>query len=126
MEKHMKKVEVEAKKEENVYKFFCPNCFREVRDFKFDDKKFGERGKVLTVRCPSCCYVTRLSCHTEDYDVFGGNQFVYCRQHLRAHFTGWCTVGVDQKVGLGTSDEMEAIKKCRELELPLYDDIKKI
>ena len=37
---------------------------------------------------------------TEDQKIFG-DTLVYCSQHRRVHSTGWCTVGVSDKVGLG-------------------------
>lgn len=58
----------------------------------------------------------------EDELVFGKEQLVYCRQHLRPHSTGWCSVSVSEKVGLGTNDINEAYEKCRRLELYLYED----
>ena len=41
----------------------------------------------------------------DDDTAFGA--FVYCNQHLRAHGTGWCTVGNVEKVALkaATADE---------------------
>jgi hypothetical protein len=62
---------------------------------------------------------------TEDEKVFGIGQWVYCGQHLRPHRTGWCTVGVRDKVGLGTTDETEAWEKCSRLGLRLYKDVMK-
>ena len=32
--------------------------------------------------------------------VFAGD-WVYCSQHLTAHTMGWCTVSIEDKVGLG-------------------------
>lgn len=58
--------------------------------------------------------------------VFG--DWVYCGQHLRAHPTGWCTVGNQDKLGIGpmkgTVEEQaeEANQKCRRLGLKLYGD----
>jgi len=65
---------------------------------------------------------------TKDVYVFGRNEWVYCKQHMRPHLTGWCTVDVKDKVGLGISNyvgsEEDAYKKCREFGLELYEDIK--
>jgi hypothetical protein len=53
-------------------------------------------------------------------------EWVYCGQHLNPHRSGWCTVGVDWKVGLGsfpgTDDEQRrlAAEKCELLGLKLY------
>lgn len=58
--------------------------------------------------------------------MFG--DWVYCAQHMNPHLTGWCTVRNDDKIGLGsfegTHDEQaaKAAKKCREFDLPLFED----
>ena len=57
----------------------------------------------------------------EDYKIFG-KQFVYCFQHLSVHETNWCSVSVDDKVGLGVNTKEEGIEKCRKLGLPLFID----
>jgi hypothetical protein len=49
--------------------------------------------------------------------IFGEDQWVYCKQHLRPHLTGWCSVGVNDKIGLGifgkTEESMKkAYSKC--------------
>jgi len=61
---------------------------------------------------------------TEDETIFGHGAWVYCRQHMNAHPTGWCSVSVRDKVGLGlagTSAEIaqQARAKCQEYGLPL-------
>jgi hypothetical protein len=51
--------------------------------------------------------------------------WVYCRQHRRPHTTGWCTVGLWDKLGLGilgpnTDENREAAaRKCRDFGLPM-------
>jgi len=65
---------------------------------------------------------------TEDELAFGKDHWVYCNQHMRPHTTGWCTVDVRNKVGLGiqgnTDEAMkEAYSKCREWKFKLYKDI---
>lgn len=50
----------------------------------------------------------------EDEVVFGRGAWVYCRQHCRPHETGWCGVGVGDKVGLGVDTAEAAYTKCRE------------
>jgi len=61
---------------------------------------------------------------TEDEIVFGKNMWIYCSQHLRPHVTGWCTVPVREKLGLGLSNdpnnEASAYSKCKHLGLELY------
>lgn len=51
---------------------------------------------------------------TEDEIVFGKDAWIYCRQHRKAHQTGWCGVGVRDKVGLGVKTAQEAQQKCWE------------
>jgi len=52
--------------------------------------------------------------NTPDFKEWG-RAWVYCDQHQRAHMTGWCTVGVSNKVCLcdGDKTEDEATEKCR-------------
>lgn len=57
---------------------------------------------------------------TEDAKQWGDNVWIYCGSHLRPHLTGWCTVGVDNKVHLAVDNERSAYAKCERLELPLY------
>lgn len=59
---------------------------------------------------------------TEDEKVFGKDHWVYCNQHLRPHLTGWCTVDVRNKVGLGIygDNEREAYQKCRDFDLKIF------
>jgi hypothetical protein len=60
---------------------------------------------------------------TED-EILG--EWVYCAQHCRPHRSGWCTVSLNDKVGLGpmngdrTTQEREAVRKCRYLGLFVY------
>ena len=63
----------------------------------------------------------------EDAKVFGENQWVYCRQHMKPHATGWCSVSVNDKLGLGISGNdtqaaKDAYEKCREWNLPIYGE----
>jgi len=55
----------------------------------------------------------------EDYKTFG-EDFVYCRQHLRPHSTGWCTVSVSEKIALGVPTTEEAYKKCESFKLKVF------
>ena len=59
----------------------------------------------------------------DDYIAFGPDQFVYCGSHRRPHRTGWCTVSVSNKLGLGVLTHEEAVAKCRKfgLKLSSYD-----
>lgn len=63
----------------------------------------------------------------EDAAVFGADTFVYCASHRRAHVTGWCTVGVENKVGLGITKSTPggaeaATEKCRRFGLRLFQE----
>jgi hypothetical protein len=67
---------------------------------------------------------------SNDEKTFGSDQWIYCAQHRRAHLTGWCTVGVEDKVGLGiplsagrNESARAASQKCRRLGLPLFEEV---
>lgn len=62
---------------------------------------------------------------TEDVAAFGKDAWVYCKQHMKAHQTGWCSVSPRDKVGLGVQTAQEAYDKCREWGFPLYVDREK-
>ena len=57
-------------------------------------------------------------------------KWVYCGQHLKPHRSGWCSVGIEDKVGLGPlsgnarEQEGAAEAKCRRLGLKIYDPTK--
>jgi hypothetical protein len=44
-------------------------------------------------------------------DVKLGTKFCYCAQHVRVHSTGWCSVGLHDKVALDAETSEEANKK---------------
>lgn len=56
-----------------------------------------------------------------DVAAFGRGAWVYCRQHVKPHPTGWCSVGVYDKIGLGVSTAKEAYAKCEEWDLKIFD-----
>jgi len=58
---------------------------------------------------------------TDDFKAFG-DRWVYCGQHLRPHKTGWCTVGVRDKIVLRALNEKDAILECREKSYKLFAD----
>ncbi len=61
---------------------------------------------------------------TEDEIVFGVKAWVYCRQHMKPHMTGWCGVGNRDKVGLGLFGQpsaKRAYEKCKEFGLEIYN-----
>ncbi len=59
---------------------------------------------------------------TEDEIAFGKGAWVYCRQHVKPHQTGWCGVGPQDKVGLGVATVEQAYAKCRAWGFPLYGE----
>lgn len=52
-----------------------------------------------------------------------GDAWVYCNQHLYVHKTGWCSVGIEDKVCLysGQHTFEEAIMKAKLFGLKLYN-----
>ncbi len=50
---------------------------------------------------------------TEDSKAFGGDRWVYCRQHMNPHTTGWCSVRLEDKVLLDATNMEDAIKECQ-------------
>ena len=54
-----------------------------------------------------------LDGETEDVLFFGRGEWVYCRSHMAAHQTGWCSVSPREKIGLGVETGEEADAKCR-------------
>ena len=62
-------------------------------------------------------------------EVFGKNSWIYCRQHMRPHLTGWCGVDVRDKVGLGIfgiDKAKEAYHKCIDFRFPLINSSRTI
>lgn len=49
---------------------------------------------------------------TEDQIAFGRNSWVYCRQHLRPHKTGWCSVPNFNKTKLDATTDLNAHQEC--------------
>lgn len=47
---------------------------------------------------------------TEDETL---GKYVYCTQHLRVHATGWCTVGVEDKLALQAETLDEAVQEAK-------------
>jgi hypothetical protein len=52
---------------------------------------------------------------TEDSLLKSGDShlgaWVYCKQHLRPHSTGWCTVHADEKIPLDAKTREEAYEE---------------
>lgn len=63
-----------------------------------------------------------LSDEQPDVAAFGRGAWVYCSQHMKPHQTGWCSVSVRDKIGLGVSTAEEAYTKCRDWKLPIYGE----
>lgn len=57
---------------------------------------------------------------SEDDKIYG-TKFVYCGQHLCVHETGWCTVGVLDKIPLlsQTAEEAETEWQMKKIVLQL-------
>ena len=64
---------------------------------------------------------TPLSDEQPDVAAFGRGEWVYCRQHVKPHQTGWCSVAVYDKIGLGVGTAKEAYAKCEEWGLKIFD-----
>lgn len=58
---------------------------------------------------------------TEDYLTFGPNAWIYCKQHLRPHTTGWCTVSTKHKVLLQATTDTEAYRECFDKDFYIFD-----
>lgn len=58
----------------------------------------------------------------KDAEVFGADAWVYCKQHVRPHSTGWCTVDVKDKIKLDATDRTAAIAECRDKGLKMVGD----
>jgi hypothetical protein len=48
--------------------------------------------------------------------------WVYCKSHVRAHVTGWCTVDPSRKVALKATTREEAYAEVRANGWPIYGD----
>lgn len=46
--------------------------------------------------------------------------YVYCASHVGPHASGWCTVGLNQKLGLPADNADDARAWCQDLGLPVY------
>jgi hypothetical protein len=46
--------------------------------------------------------------------------FVYCRQHVGPHSTGWCTVSADDKIPLNAKNIEEAYAECKTKDWRVY------
>jgi hypothetical protein len=87
-----------------------------------DQERAEKQAFELRLMAVEALLRTPFSDETEDVTAFGRDVWVYCRQHMKVHQTGWCSVGVYDKIGLGVKTAQEGIEKCREWALPLYQD----
>lgn len=51
-------------------------------------------------------------------------KFVYCKQHVGPHATGWCTVRAEEKIPLKATNIKEAGVEVRALGLPIFGEDK--
>lgn len=56
-----------------------------------------------------------------DVAAFGRDAWVYCREHVKPHQAGWCSVAVYDKIGLGVATAKEAYAKCEAWGLKIHD-----
>lgn len=56
----------------------------------------------------------------DDAKQFGKDAWVYCKQHLRPHVTGWCTVPNDQKLALDAKNLLDAVAECERKQLRIW------
>ncbi len=61
---------------------------------------------------------------TEDAQVFGVGRWVYCKQHMLPHTTGWCTVSPMDKLLLDATDREAAFAEARGKGLEIYGEAK--
>lgn len=55
-------------------------------------------------------------------DMKGPVAWVYCKQHLRPHPTGWCTVNPGQKIPLNATTSDAAYAEVRTAGWPIYGE----
>lgn len=58
---------------------------------------------------------------TPDEVYFGEDRIVYCSQHMRPHYTGWCNVSVSNKILLESITLEDAALECDARNLTLYN-----
>ncbi len=59
---------------------------------------------------------------TDDEMHFGADTWVYCKQHLRPHVTGWCTVSPDEKIKLAATTRDEAVAEAKRMGLRIFSE----
>jgi hypothetical protein len=47
-------------------------------------------------------------------------KYVYCKQHVAPHNTGWCTVGNDEKIPLKAEDNQSAFWEVADMGLTIH------
>lgn len=96
---------------------------QEVADKRQFIKNYANEKAELRMRLNQLAALIDVPLMDEQPDVaaFGRRAWVYCRQHVKPHETGWCSVGVHDKIGLGVATAEAAYAKCREWGLEIYD-----
>jgi hypothetical protein len=87
-------------------------------------KEYAEEKAELRKRLEDTAALINAPLSDEQPDVatFGRGAWVYCKQHMKAHEVGWCSVSVRDKIGLGVATAKEAQQKCRDWGFELYHD----
>lgn len=49
-------------------------------------------------------------------------RFVYCKQHVGPHSTGWCTVSASDKIPLQADNREEAYAEAKAMGLDIYGE----
>lgn len=121
----------QSKLEFLAHAFFCKNCVDLVdpsaRAAALNHHWTGCQGGLVVARRAEGLSDEAREPLAPDALVFGEKTYVYCTEHLNPHLTGWCTIEVDKKVGLGIKHEghesrERARDKCRSLGLRLFQD----
>ena len=96
----------------------------EIAELRAHRDEYAAEKRALEDRIAAVTAIlqTPINGEQEDVAAFGRHAWVYCRQHMKAHETGWCSVSSRDKVGLGVDTADAATQKCREWGLDLYHD----
>lgn len=96
----------------------------EIEDLRKARDEYATEKRELLERLFLIGTLVNSALATEQSDVmaFGRDAWVYCRQHMKPHQTGWCGVSPRDKVALGVTTADAAEQKCREWGFELYHD----
>lgn len=95
-----------------------PDQERAFQQFKVEHREAIAAAKALSIDIEG---ILERQLLTEDEKAFGVDAWIYCNQHLKPHQTGWCSVAVRDKIGLGVKTASEAYSKCLDWGLELYE-----